>query len=104
MSSSPISSDLTQRCFSGSILCRLKRSSAGPVMRESSVERMRSRLSREIILYITSQLTDRHKLTYERQKLQGKSPGANGGSVQRLVRHSDHSISKISGLLCPKLP
>src|SRR5438093_1085808 len=52
----------------------------------------------------TSKLTDRHKLTYESQRLQGKSPGANGRSVQRLVRHSDHSISKISGLLCPKLP
>src|SRR5213594_260678 len=52
----------------------------------------------------TTKLTDRHKLTYESQRLQGKSPGANGGSVQRLVRHSDHSISKISGLLCPKLP
>src|SRR2546430_2679932 len=29
--------------------------------------------------------TERHELTYENQKLQGKSPGANGGSVQRLV-------------------
>src|SRR2546427_10321392 len=52
----------------------------------------------------TTKLTDRHDLTYENQKLQGKSPGANGGSVQRLVRHSAHSISKISGPLCPKLP
>src|SRR5438093_13041958 len=45
----------------------------------------------------TNELPDRHKLTYESQKLQGKSPGANGGSVQRLDRHSAHSISKISG-------
>src|SRR2546427_5412677 len=42
----------------------------------------------------TTKLPDRHDLTYENQKLQGKSPGANGGSVQRLVRHSAHSISK----------
>ena len=35
---------------------------------------------------LTTKLTDRHELTYENQKLQGKSPGANGGSVQRLVR------------------
>jgi len=34
----------------------------------------------------TTKLTDRHELTYENQKLQGKSPRANGGSVQRLVR------------------
>src|SRR5436309_5649326 len=34
----------------------------------------------------TTQLTDRHDLTYENQKLQGNSPSANGGSVQRLVR------------------
>ena len=34
---------------------------------------------------LTTKLTDRHELTYENQKLQGKSPGANGGSVQRLV-------------------
>ena len=31
-------------------------------------------------------LTDRHELTYEKKKLQGKSASANGGSVQRLVR------------------
>src|SRR6266576_1691173 len=30
-------------------------------------------------------ITDRHDLTYETTKLQGKSPGANGGSVQRLA-------------------
>jgi len=35
---------------------------------------------------LTMQLTDRHDLTYESQKLQGKSPSANGGSVQRSVR------------------
>src|SRR2546426_1240730 len=35
---------------------------------------------------LTTKLTDRHQLTYENQKLQGKSPGANGGSVQRFVR------------------
>jgi hypothetical protein len=28
---------------------------------------------------------DRHELTYEKKKLQGKFPGANGGSVQRLA-------------------
>src|SRR6266516_1029291 len=37
-----------------------------------------------LLTRITTQLTDRHKLTYESQKLQAKSPGANGGSVQRL--------------------
>jgi hypothetical protein len=37
---------------------------------------------------LTTQLTDRHELTYENQKLQGKYQGANGGSVQRLVRQS----------------
>ena len=51
---------------------------------------------------LTTKLTDRQGLTYETTKLQGKSPGAIGGSVQRLVRHSAHSISKISGPLCPK--
>src|SRR5438067_1735785 len=34
-------------------------------------------------LYLTTKLTDRHNLTYEKKKLQGKSPSANGGSVQR---------------------
>jgi hypothetical protein len=34
----------------------------------------------------TIQLTDRHDLTYANEKLQGKSPSANGGSVQRIVR------------------
>jgi len=33
----------------------------------------------------TTKLTDRHDLTYESQKLQGKSPDAVGGSVQRFV-------------------
>ena len=30
-----------------------------------------------------AKLTDRHELAYEKKKLQGKSPNANGGSVQR---------------------
>jgi len=34
---------------------------------------------------LTIKLTDRHELTYESQKLQGKTPSANGGSVQRIV-------------------
>jgi len=33
----------------------------------------------------TNELTDRHGVTYETTKLQGKSPSAKGGSVQRLV-------------------
>src|SRR5207247_5304801 len=37
----------------------------------------------------TTKLTDRHDLTYENQKLQGKSPGANGGSVQRVEHTSE---------------
>src|SRR5437867_7353043 len=44
----------------------------------------------ECVSGLTTKLTDRHNLTYERQKLQGKSPGANGGSVQRLVRPRPH--------------
>src|SRR6266699_4029747 len=39
---------------------------------------------------LTAKLTDRHDLTYENQKLQGKSPSAKGGSVQRLVRCLSH--------------
>jgi len=38
--------------------------------------------------YLRGELTDRHDLTYENQKLQGKSPGENGGSVERLVELS----------------
>ncbi|PYJ91307.1 MAG: hypothetical protein DME62_15655 [Verrucomicrobia bacterium] len=33
-------------------------------------------------------ITDRHDLIYEQKKLQGKTPSANGGSVQRLVELS----------------
>ena len=43
---------------------------------------------------LTTKLTDRHDLTYENQKLQGKSPGAIGGSVQRF----DTPIKALVGL------
>jgi hypothetical protein len=36
----------------------------------------------------TLKLTDRHELTNANRKLQGKSPSANGGSVQRSVELS----------------
>ena len=48
-------------------------------------------MSNEVrIVCLTTKLTDRHELTYENQKPQGKSPGANGGSVQRFVSHHKH--------------
>ena len=50
---------------------------------------------------LTSKLTDRHELTYEKQKLQGKSPGANGGSVQRLVRSRHRHNSNLHFLQPP---
>src|SRR6266568_5155479 len=46
---------------------------------------------------LTTKLTDRHDLTCENQKLQGKSPSANGGSVQRLVRCMFHSFELRGG-------
>jgi len=42
----------------------------------------------------TTKLTDRQELTNENQKLQGKSPDANGGSVQRIVRRMIHIRSE----------
>src|SRR6266540_4892941 len=52
----------------------------------------------------TTKLTDRHELTYENKNLQGKSPGAIGGSVQRLVRPTDCAVPFCLCRLCKSLP
>jgi len=68
--------------------CACERTSGGKLSQPRTTSMKRSGSSIIVANGLTTKLTDRHDLTYESQKLQGKSPGANGGSVQRLVELS----------------